>query len=109
MKASRLTNSAVRLRMAAPLLASCLASVLSLSAHALNYTVDLKQPGLDKLKYPFGGSGGTRTSASVFGAVGSLDLDDRDGELYTAFETGNIVPTGLGASNYTIIFATFTL
>ncbi len=84
-----------------------LTSVLGM--HAADYTIDLNAPTVDKWQYAFGGAGGTRTSASTFGAVGSDGFDDRDAQFYTGFDTGPIVPTGAGASNYVILSVTFTL
>lgn len=85
------------------------AALLQASGQATLYTVDLNAPTVDKWQYPFGGSGGTRTSGSTFGAVGSAGFDDRDAQFYTGFQTSGLVPTGLGFESYLILSATFTL
>lgn len=60
------------------------------------------EPTADRWMYPFNGSPGARPSASVFGAVGEPDFDDRDGQMLVRFSTTGIVAAGLGASNYAL-------
>ena len=53
--------------------------------------------------YPFAvGGGGTRSSAPVFGAVGSAGFDNRDGQFLLGFNTAGQVPAGLGPANYQV-------
>jgi hypothetical protein len=56
--------------------------------------------------YPFAFTGGTRTLAPTFGAVGTPGFDNRDGQFLIGFDTSATVPTGQGAANYVISSAT---
>jgi hypothetical protein len=84
-----------------------LGSIAGMSAQVLN--VDIDTPSMDKWMYPFGQGGGPRDTASTFGAVGSAGFDDRDAQFFNRFTTSGDVPAGLGAANYQILSATFTL
>lgn len=52
--------------------------------------------------YPFNASPGSRSAASVFGAVGEAGFDDRDGQFLVRFDTTGIAAPGLAAANYSI-------
>ncbi|MES2569989.1 MAG: hypothetical protein V4710_08030 [Verrucomicrobiota bacterium] len=93
------------------MLAVFVTATCALPAHAQNYTVDLDTPTLDKWVYPFASAGGgPRTTAPVFGAVGSSgSFDDRDGQFFVGFSMSGQVPSGQGALNYQISSATLTL
>lgn len=58
--------------------------------------------GLDRWMYPFAFTGGMRTTAPTFGAVGSADFDNRDGQVLLGFQTASQVATGQGAASYQI-------
>lgn len=87
---------------------------VSTSFAQTNYALNYQAPTMDKWMYPFAGGSGadggaTRTTASTFGAVGELSFDDRDAQFVNAFRTNATVPAGVGAENYLILSATFTL
>lgn len=56
----------------------------------------------DRWMYPFNGTPGTRTGASVFGAVGEADFDDRDAQFFVRFDTTGTAAAGLDAENYAV-------
>ncbi len=104
-KPSRTQSRAITL--AAALLAA--SSGLSAASFGENYTLDLVAPTIDKWIYPFASNGGgPRPSGSSFGAIGSAGFDDRDAQLFAAFDTST-VPAGRGSANYHILSATFML
>jgi hypothetical protein len=57
---------------------------------------------LDRWMYPFAFTGGTRELAPTFGAAGTPDFDNRDGQFLIVFDTSSAVAPGLGAANYQI-------
>lgn len=72
-------------------------------AQADTYTVAFPTPSLDRWNYPFNPTPGTRIVASTFGnEPGGMLFDNRDGQFIVGFDTGAVVPTGLGAATYTI-------
>lgn len=77
--------------------------------------LSLTEPSLDRWFYPFNGTPGTKTSASIFGPITTLDggfdphFDNRDGQMLVGFDTSGLVPTGLGAGGYTVSSAAVTL
>lgn len=74
-------------------------------------TLNFTSPTFDKNGYPFSGDGGgPRKGANLFAAFDTPGaFDDRDSTFIVGFDTAGLVQTGLGASNYTITSATFTL
>lgn len=79
-------------------------------ASAQSITVDINVPTMDKNGYAHSSSGGgPRIGAFIFGAVGEPDTDDRASQFFNRFGTSLSVPAGLGADNYQIQSATFTL
>lgn len=65
---------------------------------------------LARWNYPFNGAPANREAASVFGALGSSpDFDARDAQYLLGWNTTNLIPTGLGATNYQIRRARVTL
>lgn len=57
-------------------------------------TVTFSEPEFDRWMYPFNGSNGTRATSPVFGAVGSPDFDEFDGQMLLGFNTDAMgVPT----------------
>lgn len=59
--------------------------------------------------YNSNGSPGTRNSASVFGAVGEPDAEDRFAQMLVRFDTTGIAAAGLGASSYAVTSIRLTL
>ncbi|MEM1423700.1 MAG: hypothetical protein AAGH64_06825 [Planctomycetota bacterium] len=72
-------------------LTSCVASSLSASP----ITVSRGEPSMDRWMYPFNFTPGTRTSASVFAAIGFEDFDERDAQYLIGFD---VSPEVAGAS-----------
>lgn len=87
------------------------AAALSFSPPARADTASLPLPALDRWMYPFDGtgSGGARGTASTFGAVGNAGFDNRDAQFVIGFNTGSVVPTGRGATNYVVTSAKLTI
>jgi hypothetical protein len=80
------------------------------AAMADTYTVELGAPALDRWNYPFNPTPGTRITASTFGnEPGAPEFDNRDGQFVVGFNTNALVPTGLGASSYTILSCVVTI
>ncbi len=78
-------------------------ALTSVAALADTYSVAFPTPSLDRWNYPFNPTPGTRIVASTFGnEPGGTMFDNRDGQFVLGFDTGAVVPTGLGASTYTI-------
>lgn len=73
-------------------------------------TASFNAPALDRWMYPFDatGSGGRRGTASVFGAIGSANFDNRDAQFIVGFNTSSLVPTGRGAGSYLLQAVRFT-
>ena len=85
-----------------------LGSIAGTSAQSI--TVDINTPTMDKNGYAHSSSGGgPRVGAFIFGAVGEENTDDRASQFFNRFNTALSVPSGLGADNYQIQSATFTL
>lgn len=68
----------------------------------------IREPAGDKWMY-WQGQGGTRSSASVYGAYGSFDyisngydFDDRHAQMLLDFDTTALAQPGRGAGNYTV-------
>lgn len=79
------------------------AALVGGTAVADTYTVQFATPKLDRWNYPFNPTPGTRITASTFGnEPGGTMFDNRDGQFIVGFDTNTVVPTGLGASTYTI-------
>ena len=72
-------------------------------------TLEFDEPARDRWNYPFSGTPGVRTSATVFGATGIDGFDDRDGQFIVGFDTAGQVPTGQGAGAYRVVAARLTL
>jgi len=73
------------------------------AAQAETFTVNFASPALDRWNYPFNPTPGTRITASTFGnEPGGMMFDNRDGQFIVGFDTAGVVPTGLGASNYSV-------
>ena len=67
-------------------------------------------PQLDRWMYPFNATPGTRPVISTFGSTpGAPEFDSRDGQFVMAFATGAQVPSGLGATSYTVTAARVTI
>jgi hypothetical protein len=72
-------------------------------AFADQYSAQYGAPALDRWNYAFNPTPGTRITASTFGnEPGSALFDNRDGQFIVGFNTGAQIPTGLGASTYTV-------
>jgi len=77
------------------------------SLFSKSYAGLILEPAGDKWMYWFGDSTGNRAAASVYGAYGTNDyadynFDDRYGQMMLDFDTTSLVPTGRGATNYTV-------
>jgi len=70
----------------------------------VKYSGLIETPALDRWMYPFGAQGGSEATISTFGSdVGdTTQFDSRDGQMLVRFDTGALVPSGLGASRYAI-------
>ncbi len=80
-----------------------LSTVLGFSAHADTFVARFASPTLDRWNYPFNPTPGTRIVASTFGnEAGGTMFDNRDGQFIVGFNTGAVIPSGLGSANYTI-------
>ena len=78
-------------------------AVVAGSARADTFVVGYSTPALDRWNYPFNPTPGTRIVASTFGnEPGGTMFDNRDGQFIVGFNTGAEIPTGLGATSYTI-------
>jgi len=82
------------------------AALASFAATADVFDVEFESPTLDRWMYPFNTDPGNKPDAPVFGAVGSADFDDRDGQFIIGFDVAQQVPAGQGADRYRIIDAT---
>ncbi len=87
-----------------------IAVALCLASPALADTINYNNPTFDRWNYPFNGTVGTRDVATLFssGFVPGM-FDDRDAQFLNTFVTAGDVATGLGASNYRITSARFTV
>ena len=72
-------------------------------------TVAFDQPDRDRWNYPFSATPGTRTTASIFGAVGLAGFDDRDAQFIVGYDTDAAIPAGQGAGAYRVVSARLTL
>ncbi|MBX3354696.1 MAG: dockerin type I repeat-containing protein [Phycisphaeraceae bacterium] len=80
------------------------ALLLAASASAeVNYQGLILTPALDRWMYPFGAQAGAEATISTFGSEpGAPDFDSRDGQMLVRFDTGSLVPAGLGAHRYLV-------
>ncbi len=99
-------NASHLLRPAVALLAS---SVVAFPVLAQPTSASWETPTLDIWMYPFASSGGTRTVASTFGAVGLEGFDDRDGQFLIGYDTSPSIPAGAGAHSYRVLSARLTI
>jgi hypothetical protein len=98
--------STLALTAASTLAATAIAGV----ARADAYDVLRQSPALDRWNYPFNPTPGTRITASTFGnEAGSPLFDNRDGQFVLGFNLAPEVPSGLGASSYTVTTCTVTI
>jgi hypothetical protein len=85
---------------------SSFASAQIISAH-------IEGASVDKWIYPFasgGGGGSTRLVMNTFGAIGDAGaFDDRDAQSFVAFDTGGMIPGGLGQLSYLVTSVRLTL
>lgn len=90
--------------------ASLIAAVLVAAGAAVGQTVSYDSPTFDRWNYPFNGTPGSRDVATTFYSGFVPDLfDDRDAQFLNTFVTAGDVATGLGAQNYVITSARFTV
>ncbi len=69
---------------------------------------DFPMPSDDRWHYPFNFTPGTRAITSSFGALFD-QFNDRDGIVLVAWETGALIPPGMGPENYNIDSIDITL
>lgn len=87
-----------------------LAIAVSPRAFADAYQVVRQGPALDRWNYPFNPTPGSRITASTFGnEPGSALFDNRDGQFVLGFNLAPEIPSGLGASSYTVTSCTVTI
>jgi len=72
-------------------------------------SLSFDEPQRDRWNYPFSGTPGVRTSATVFAALDTEGFDDRDGQFVVGFDTAGDIPTGQGAGAYRVVSARLTL
>ena len=74
------------------------------------YVLKSAPANLARWMYPFNGNPASRTTASVFGSLGSTpDFDSRDAQFLLGWTTTNRIPAGQGAANYLLRRARVTL
>jgi hypothetical protein len=66
-------------------------------------------PQVDRWFYPFNTTPGTRATMSLFGTTGESLFDDRDGQVLLRWDTGDLVPPGLGPGSYRVLSLRVTL
>ncbi|MHC5111472.1 MAG: hypothetical protein ACYTHJ_16520 [Planctomycetota bacterium] len=85
-------------------------TILLLSASStLAAELTFDTPSDDRWHYPFNFSPGFRATGSCFGAVGTVDFNNRDGIVLVAWDTSSTITPGQGAENYDIQSMTITL
>jgi hypothetical protein len=66
-----------------------------------SFSLEAAPANIQRWMYAFNAKPANRTTASTFGALGSLgQFDSRDGQYLVGWNTSNNVPTGQGAKNY---------
>lgn len=59
-------------------------------------------PTIDRWSYPFAAQPGSEPNVTVFAALQQAGFDDRDAMFYLAFDTGSLVPSGVGSDRYVV-------
>jgi hypothetical protein len=85
--------------------AALLCAIAGFGGMANAQTATLTPPTLDRWMYPFNGSPGSRTEASVFGSINTPGFDDRDAQYLVGWDTGATYAAGLNPGQYTIVSA----
>ena len=102
MNAARITARTARITgLILPLLAS--------SGLAQTVTATLPAPTLDRWNYPFASQPGIEAAIPTFAALRQTGFDDRDSQFLLGFDTGSVVPAGLGGARYVIESAALTI
>ena len=85
--------------------------IFSLTAMLLAQTVDFSSPVLsDRWMYPFNATPGDRITGSLFGIYGSTDFDERDAQIYLAFDLSAAgIPEGTPVSQIQCNTLTLTI
>ena len=83
------------------------AGVTTAAAETIEFTAG--EPSLDRWMYPFNQTPGQRGFASLFGAFGNPDFDNRDGQMLIGFNTADDIPTELGVDAYSVTDAVVTV
>ncbi len=68
-----------------------------------------EEPAVDRWFYPFNTTPGTRGVMPIFGATGTPDFDDRDGQVLLRWDTADQVEPGLGPDGYDVLSVRITL
>lgn len=68
-------------------------------------TAEFDEPTFDRWMYPFNPHPDMRRTASVFGALGVEGFDDRDAQFLVSYDTGGMVPAGMGVGSYQVLSA----
>ncbi len=86
-------------RLGCTLLLLWLVSAASIG-QAQPFTLNFREPTLDRWMYPHNATPGTRASAPVFGTLSdAAGVDARQAQLLLGFDTLGLVPTQLGPKN----------
>lgn len=82
--------------------------LVTMSASAGPVEITSSPPTLDRWMYPFNPTPGSRSTASIFGAIGVPGFDNIDGQFLVAFDTSD-VQIGLQPAQYRVVSARLTV
>ncbi len=83
--------------------------MLAASGMAQTVTGTVPAPSVDRWNYPFASQPGIEVGIPTFAALRQTGFDDRDAQFLLGFDTGSVVPTGLGAARYVVESASVTV
>ncbi|MEE8171027.1 MAG: dockerin type I domain-containing protein [Phycisphaerae bacterium] len=89
--------------------ALALALALAVAGTVQAQTITFDTPSDDRWHYPFNGSPGNRPAGSNFGAIGDVRFNNRDAEVFVAWDTSSQIDIALGTTAYNIQSITVTL
>lgn len=92
------------IRLSAPLI-----PLLAATGMAQTVTGTVPAPSLDRWNYPFASQPGIEVGIPTFAALRQTGFDDRDAQFLLGFDTGSLVPAGLGTARYVVESATVTI
>lgn len=91
------------MRLIAPVVFAGLTAITAPAFAGDTALVERSEPTVDRWFYPFNGTPGSRIEAPIFGATGTPDFDDRDGQIFLRWDVSADVPPGLGADAYELV------